>query len=32
MNSIVHIGDGDGLYEEQWDLSRDRRVSIVLWD
>ena len=32
MNSIVHIGDSDGLYEEQWNLSGDRRVSIVLWD
>jgi hypothetical protein len=28
----VHIGDGDGLYGEQWNLSGDRRVSIVLRD
>ena len=32
MNSIVHVGDGDGLYGEQWNLSDDRRVSIVLRD
>jgi hypothetical protein len=32
MNSIVHVGDGDGLYGEQWNLSGDRRVSIVLRD
>ena len=32
MNSIVRVGDGDGLYGEQWNLSGDRRVSIVLWD
>jgi hypothetical protein len=30
MNSIVSVGDGDGLYGEQWNLSGDRRVSIVL--
>jgi hypothetical protein len=27
MNSIVGVGDGDGLYVEQWNLSGDRRVS-----
>jgi hypothetical protein len=32
MNSIVRVGDGDRLYEEQWNLSGDRRVSIVLMD
>ena len=32
MNSIVCVGDGDGLYGEQWNLSGDRRVSIVLRD
>ena len=32
MNSIVLVGDGDGLYGEQWNLSGDRRVSIVLRD
>ena len=32
MNSIVHVGDGDGLYREQWNLSGDRRLSIVLRD
>jgi hypothetical protein len=32
MNSIVRVGDGDGLYGEQWTLSGDRRVSIVLRD
>jgi hypothetical protein len=32
MNSIVRVGDGDGLYGEQWNLSGDRRVSIVLGD
>ena len=32
MNSIVRVGDGDGLYEEQCNLSGDRRVSIVLRD
>jgi hypothetical protein len=32
MNSIVHVGDGDRLYGEQWNLSGDRRVSIVLRD
>ena len=32
MNSIVRVGDGDKLYEEQWNLSDDRRVSIVLRD
>ena len=30
MNSIVRVEDGDGLYGEQWNLSGDRRVSIVL--
>ena len=30
MNSIV--GDGDRLYREQWNISGDRRVSIVLRD
>jgi hypothetical protein len=28
----VSVGDGDGLYGEQWNLSGDRRVSIVLRD
>ena len=32
MNSIVRVGDGDGLYGEQWNLSGDRGVSIVLRD
>jgi hypothetical protein len=32
MNSIVRVGDGDGLYREQWNLLGDRRVSIVLGD
>jgi hypothetical protein len=32
MNSIVRVGEGDGLYEEQWNLSDDRRVSIVRRD
>jgi hypothetical protein len=32
MNSIVRVGDGDGFYGEQWNLSGDRRVSIVLGD
>ena len=32
MNSIVRVGDGDGFYGEQWNLSGDRRVSIVLKD
>jgi hypothetical protein len=32
MNSIVHVGEGDGLYGKQWNLSGDRRVSIVLRD
>jgi hypothetical protein len=26
MKSIVRVGDGDGLYGEQWNLSGDRRV------
>ena len=26
------VGDGDGLYREQWNLSGDRRLSIVLRD
>jgi hypothetical protein len=29
MHSTVRVGDGDGLYGEQWNLSDDRRVSIV---
>jgi hypothetical protein len=32
INSIVRVGDGDGFYGEQWNLSGDRRVSIVLRD
>ena len=32
MNSIVRVGDGDGLYGEQWNLSGERRVSIILRD
>ena len=32
MNSIVCVGDGDELYGEQWNLSGDGRVSIVLGD
>jgi hypothetical protein len=32
MNSIVRVGEGDGLYGEQWNLLCDRRVSIVLRD
>ena len=32
MNSVVRVGDGDELYGEQWNLSGDRRVSIVLRD
>jgi hypothetical protein len=32
MNSIVRVGYGDGLYGGQWNLSGDRRVSIVLRD
>jgi hypothetical protein len=32
MHSIVCVGDGDGLYGEQWNLSGDCRVSIVLRD
>ena len=32
MNSIVRAGDGDVLYGEQWNMSGDRRVSIVLRD
>jgi hypothetical protein len=32
MNSIVRVGDGDGVYVEQRNLSGDRRVSIVLRD
>ena len=28
----MRLGDGDGLYEEQWNFSGDRRVSIVLRD
>jgi hypothetical protein len=29
---LSRVGDGDGLYGEQWNLSGDRRVSIVLRD
>ena len=32
MNSTVRVENGDGLYGEQWNLSGDRRVSIVLGD
>ena len=32
MNSLVRVGDGDGLYGEQWNLSGDLRVSIALRD
>ena len=32
MSSIVHVGDGDGPYGKQWNLSGDCRVSIVLRD
>ena len=32
MNSIVRVGDGDGLYGEQWNLSGDCRVYIDLRD
>jgi hypothetical protein len=32
MKSIVRVGDGDGLYGEQWNRSGDRRVSIILRD
>ena len=32
MNSIVRVGDDDEVYGEQWNLSCDRRVSIVLGD
>jgi hypothetical protein len=33
MNSIVRVGDGDGDGDgEQWNISGDRRVSIVLRD
>ena len=32
INSIVRVGDGDGLYGVKWNLSGDRRVSIVLRD
>jgi hypothetical protein len=28
----MRVGDGDGLYGEQWNLSGDRRVSIALRD
>ena len=31
-NSIVRVGDGDGFYGEQWNLSGDRPGSIVLSD
>ena len=26
MNSIERVGDGDGLYGEQWNISGERRV------
>ena len=29
MNLIVGVGDGDGLYGEQWNLLGDSQVSIV---
>ena len=32
MNSTVRVGDGDGLYGEQWNLSGDLQVSIFLRD
>ena len=32
MNAIVRVGDGDGLYGKQWNISGDIRVSIVLRD
>ena len=33
MNSIVRVGDGDGDGDgEQWNISGDRRVSIVFRD
>jgi hypothetical protein len=32
MNSIVRVGDGDGLYGKQWNRLGDRRVSIVFRD
>jgi hypothetical protein len=32
MKSIVGVGDGDRLYGEQWNLSGDHRVYIVLRD
>ena len=33
MNSTVRVGDGDGDGDgEQWNISGDRRVSIVLRD
>ena len=33
MNSVVRVGDGDGDGDgEQWNISGDRRVSIVLRD
>ena len=32
MNSILRVGDGDGLYGVKWNLSGDCRVSIVLRD
>jgi hypothetical protein len=32
MNSIVRVGEGDRLYGEQWNLSGDRQVVIVLGD
>ena len=32
MNSIVCVGYGDWLYREQWNISGDRQVSIVIRD
>jgi hypothetical protein len=29
MNSIVRVGDGDGLYGEQWNLSGEMNFEIV---
>jgi hypothetical protein len=31
MNSVVRVGDGDGLYREQWNLSGDRRVTFLIY-
>ena len=32
INEIGRVGDGDGLYGEQWNLSGDLRVFIFLRD